>query len=261
MLYAFILFNGKKPINLLALYKLYAKESSIKILLSERHKILTEFRTPVRIKMKNQFLCLTKYNCKMKKKLFIFDVDGVLLDLWTPMKDVYEEYNGFILTNDEWNKVIADYLRNPAPYMKFGEFFDASNVVSNLPPIKGMPELVAKLKSEGFDLAIITSISNKDEIKSKRIFNLRKYYGDAFDKIICVERGGSKEQALREAAEGYQLSVFCDDHPKNVLLSKGIVTMPLWFVNQHLKYIWDQIEKDGLDYVDNAEDIQDIFIP
>lgn len=191
----------------------------------------------------------------MKEKLFIFDVDGVLLDLWTPMKKVFEEYEQITLTDKAWDNIVADYLQNPFPYMEFGRFFDASDTIRNLPPIKGMPKLVNDLKAQGFDLAIITSISNKEEIKNKRIENLKKFYGDVFDKLICVERGGSKEQALRDVAADYQISFFCDDHPKNALLSKGIVTKPLWFENKYQRHIWKQIDHSGIGFVGSAEDI------
>ena len=74
------------------------------------------------------------------KKLFIFDGDGVLLDLWGAMKSVYEQYTGTLLTTAEWDKVIIDFLHNPYPYAEFGRYFDASTTFGTLPPVKGMPE-------------------------------------------------------------------------------------------------------------------------
>lgn len=194
------------------------------------------------------------------KKLFIFDVDGVLLDLWTPMKKVFEEFHKISLSEAEWDDVIQDYLNNPAPYMKFGEYFDASEIIRDLPPIEGMPELVANLKADGFDLAIVTSISNKTEIKNKRAENLQKYYGDAFNKIICVERGGSKTEAINTLSEKYEISIFCDDHPKNVLLSRNVVTLPLWLVNKHHNHLWDSMDSEGICFVENAEEIKKIIL-
>lgn len=194
------------------------------------------------------------------KKLFIFDVDGVLLDLWTPMKSVYEEFIQTKLSEQDWDSVIHDYLQNPSPYEKFGAFFDSSEIIRDLKPIDGMPKLIANLKANDFDLAIVTSISNKAEIKNKRSENLQRYYGDAFNKIICVERGGSKTEAINSLAEKYQLSIFCDDHPKNVLLSKNVVTLPMWFANKHHLHLWNTLDQNGICFVNNAEEIRKIIL-
>ncbi len=56
----------------------------------------------------------------MSAKLFIFDVDGVLLDLWATMKGVYEKFTSQKLGQSQWDDVIADYLRDPVPYRQFG---------------------------------------------------------------------------------------------------------------------------------------------
>ncbi|MFR6465286.1 MAG: hypothetical protein ACLUQJ_07285 [Alphaproteobacteria bacterium] len=96
------------------------------------------------------------------KKLFIFDGDGVLLDLWGAMKSVYEQYTGTLLTTAEWDKVIIDFLHNPYPYAEFGRYFDASTTFGNLPPVKGMPELVNYAYSCGYNLAVITSVDNTE---------------------------------------------------------------------------------------------------
>lgn len=47
------------------------------------------------------------------KKLFIFDADGVLLNLWDAMKQVYEEYTQKALSQQEWDNIIIDFLHNP----------------------------------------------------------------------------------------------------------------------------------------------------
>ena len=47
------------------------------------------------------------------KKLFIFDGDGVLLDLWGAMKSVYEQYTGTLLTTAEWDKLLLIFYIIP----------------------------------------------------------------------------------------------------------------------------------------------------
>ena len=142
----------------------------------------------------------------MAAKLFIFDVDGVLLDLWATMKGVYEEFTSQKLSQSQWDAVIADYLRDPVPYRQFGEYFDNSDAMGALSAVDGMPELVRKLKLLDFDLMIITSVTDREDITCKRESNLSRIFGDVFDRIIYTGRGSSKAAALEEAAKGYHVS-------------------------------------------------------
>ena len=76
----------------------------------------------------------------MAAKLFIFDVDGVLLDLWATMKGVYEEFTSQKLSQSQWDAVIADYLRDPVPYRQFGEYFDNSDAMGALTACRNWSE-------------------------------------------------------------------------------------------------------------------------
>lgn len=191
----------------------------------------------------------------MSAKLFIFDVDGVLLDLWATMKGVYEEFTSQKLSQSQWDDVIADYLRDPVPYRQFGEYFDNSDAMASLSAVHGMPELVRKLKLLDFDLMIITSVTDREDITRKRESNLSHIFGDVFDRIIYTGRGSSKAAALKEAAKGYHVSFFCDDHPKNAAAGRGIVTHPLWFANPHQRPIWEKIDREGIIEIRSAEEI------
>lgn len=60
------------------------------------------------------------------KRLFIFDVDGVLLDLWTSMRAVFANYHGMSLSDEDWDNIIEDFLHDPEPYLEFGDYFHQS---------------------------------------------------------------------------------------------------------------------------------------
>lgn len=194
------------------------------------------------------------------KKLFIFDGDGVLLNLWGAMKQVYEEYTQKQLTAKEWDDVIIDFLRNPYPYAEFGRFFDSSTTFGNLPPVKGMPELVNFAESRGYDLAVITSVGNTPELISRRSENIWRYYGNRLSKVICIGRFGSKEKALQDTAKGYDKVLFCDDHPKNLIISRGIVTTPIWFKNPHHQFIWNDLNGEGIEIAESVYDLQRLIL-
>ena len=190
------------------------------------------------------------------KKLFIFDGDGVLLDLWGAMKSVYEKYTGTLLTTAEWDKVIIDFLHNPYPYAEFGRYFDASTTFGNLPPVKGMPELVNYAYSCGYNLAVITSVDNTENLVTRRSRNIWQYYGNKLSKVICTGRFVSKEKALQDTVKGYDKILFCDDHPKNLIISRGIVTTPIWLRNQHHQFIWDKLAHDGIEVAESVSDLR-----
>ena len=93
------------------------------------------------------------------KKLFIFDVDGVLLDLWTSMKPIFAVYHGMLLSNEDWDDIVVDFLHDPKPYLEFGEYFQKSLTFRTLIPVEGMPQVVFELLNRCFDLAIIRPLT------------------------------------------------------------------------------------------------------
>lgn len=117
------------------------------------------------------------------KRLFIFDVDGVLLDLWTSMRAVFANYHGMSLSDEDWDNIIGDFLHDPKPYLEFGDYFHQSQTFRNLLPIKGMPELVFELRDRCFDLAIISS--SDPNFAAQRRKNIEEHYADCFEKSFA----------------------------------------------------------------------------
>lgn len=143
-----------------------------------------------------RFFCLTLNKLFMAKKLFIFDADGVLLDLWGSMKSVYEEFFSQKLSSREWDGVIADYLRNPEPYALFGQYFDNTDALTRLPPVNGMPDLVKSLKELGFDLAVATGRFGPRRHQEQTPFQLgtglwQRFYADILHRTGRLENHGS----------------------------------------------------------------------
>lgn len=195
------------------------------------------------------------------KKIAIFDVDGVLLDLWAVMKQPYSEYVKREISDEEWDEIIEDFLHDPRPYFEFGNFFDNSPYFDRLPPTSyEMIKLVTSLKLSGFDLAIITSIKDTEELVARREENIRKVYGSAFSKIICVGRGNSKEQEIVKLAKDYDFSMFCDDTLKNAAKSVGLVTLPVWYENKHNLFQLEEIDPKGISCASNAKELKELII-
>ncbi len=183
----------------------------------------------------------------------IFDVDGVLLDMWTAMKDMYEKHYGMKLVGDSWIDIVKDYERNPFKYMEFGKIFELSDVFENLKPLPGSRLVVNKLKRD-FDLHILTAAS--DSVRDKRIKNIEQVFGkNIFSDINCV--GGScKSTLLKQYSEHYEYTAFVDDHPKNIIASTGVVTQPIWFENNVYLHAGDKMDYK---HVKPAKNILDII--
>lgn len=194
----------------------------------------------------------------LMKRLFIFDVDGVLLDLWTSMRAVFANYHGMSLSDEDWDNIIGDFLHDPKPYLEFGDYFHQSQTFRNLLPVKGMPELVFELRDRCFDLAIISS--SDPNFAAQRRKNIEEHYADCFEKIICVGMKQTKEDALRQAAAGYDEVFFIDDNPRHLSDSLGIVTCPIWKENRHHLFLWQSIDHSGIRKAQSAKDILDIAL-
>lgn len=193
------------------------------------------------------------------KKLFIFDVDGVLLSLWPSMRSVFANYHKMSLSDEDWDDIITDFLHDPRPYLEFGEYFHNSDTFRHLLPIQGMQRLVFELRDRGFDLAIVSSSNPNPEFVERRRKNLEEHYDDSFTKVVCVGMKQTKQEALRQAAEGYDQVFFCDDNPKHLIDSVGIVTMPIWFANPHHEFMWESIDRSSILTAQNADEIRKII--
>ncbi len=195
------------------------------------------------------------------KKVFIFDVDGVLLNLWIIMRFAYAEFHKKEISEEEWDEIIEDFLHDPLPYLKFGDYFDHSKWFASLPPLNDeMLHFPTYLKANGFDIVIVTSTNDKPEVVEARKQNLHTVYGNIFDKIIFVGRANSKEEALKSIAEKYEVSFFCDDSLKNICKAKAIVTHPIWFENKHHLFMLNNMDVADTYSAANVSTIKKIIV-
>lgn len=139
----------------------------------------------------------------MQKKIFIFDMDGTLLntleDLMISTNYALSQFNYPIHTIEEIRffvgngvaklieRAIPEGLNNPN-YEKCLEIFKehyAKNMYNHTSAYKGIPELLKKLKDRGIKTAVV---SNKFDLAVKELS--KKYFGDLIDIAI-----GENEQA------------------------------------------------------------------
>lgn len=188
------------------------------------------------------------------KKIAIFDVDEVLLDMWGPMHKMLEDFQKRKINGDEWVQIIRDFDQDPRPYFEFGKYFMGSSTFERLNAKRGMKQTLQTLAANGWDLAIVTSAPPTKEVELKRRKNLHYAFGDVFVSIDCV---GSKDKKARIAdlAAKYEESMFVDDNPAIVQQSVGIVTHPIWRYNLPHSYALEKLDLSKAKIAKTSSDI------
>ena len=193
-------------------------------------------------------------NMSENKKIAIFDVDEVLLDMWGPMHKMLEDFQQRKISDEEWVRIIRDFDRDPKPYFEFGKYFMGSPVFERLNAKRGMKQVLKNLAAGGWDLAIVTAAPPAKEVELKRRKNLYYAFGDVFKSIDCV---GSKDKKARIAdlAGKYEESMFVDDNPAIVQQSVGLVTHPVWRYNLPHSYALDKLDLSKAKVAKTSNDI------
>jgi hypothetical protein len=133
----------------------------------------------------------------MKNKVILTDCDGVLVD-WLYAFDVW-------MRNKGYNKVRSDVYELelcyniPRPEMKaYVRLFNESEAVATMPPLGDAIKYVKKLHEEkGYVFYCITSLSLEPSAAKLREENIKALFGNtAFEKIICLDTGADKDEAL-----------------------------------------------------------------
>lgn len=188
------------------------------------------------------------------KKIAIFDVDEVLLDMWGPMHKMLEDFQQRKIDDGEWVQIIRDFDQDPRPYFEFGKYFMNSPVFERLNAKRGMKQVLQALSVSGWDLAIVTSAPPEKEVELKRRRNLHFAFGDIFKHIDCV--GSKDKKAHISALSGrYEESMFVDDNPAIVQQSVGLVTHPVWRYNLPHSYALDKLDLSRADIAKTSDDI------
>lgn len=170
----------------------------------------------------------------MSSKTALFDIDGVLLDMWKPMHSLYQDFHGRKVGQQEWLDTIRDFELNPAPYADFRVYFSTSPEYSALPKKIGMDTVIKTFKQNNFDIFLITAGMADEQSKIKRQENLISNFGNIFTDTIYTGLG-SKKDAIKQIASSYDYSIFIDDTPKHVQASVGLVNESIWLHNPQLE--------------------------
>jgi hypothetical protein len=83
--------------------------------------------------------------------------------------------------------------------VKLIRIFNESASIGFLPPMRDAMYYIKKLfEKHGYKFHAITSLSLDPNAQKLREMNLHKLFGDAFDRIVCLDTGADKDEALIE---------------------------------------------------------------
>lgn len=193
-------------------------------------------------------------------KAIIFDVDGVLLDLWKTQADFIRETFDFEYDPSVFPKRVPRFEQTPSDLRAFRDAFVHSEIYEKIPPKDGMVALLKDLKKAGYTLLILTAVSLEEEVTSKRRKNLEDVFGPIFTDYFYTGGNVLKGEFLKQLAKQYSYTAFIEDHPGQVASSVGVVTDSIWMETEQFQFNKNLLDFSKVKVVHNADEIRKIFL-
>ena len=152
-------------------------------------------------------------------KTIITDIDGVVLD-WEEGFSVWMEHHGHNKVEGyQFKYNIGDrYGMTYEQGSKMVKQFNESAAIGFLPPLRDAQYFIKKLHEQHrYDFIALTSLSLDPYAQKLRERNLNKLMGGAFKKVICLDTGADKDEALLRLAQRYKGSYWIEDKPANII--------------------------------------------
>lgn len=133
-------------------------------------------------------------------RLILTDCDGVCLD-WEWAFNVWMQEHGF--EEVPGSKLSYDmsvrYNVSQDQIRKLIKVFNESAAIGFLPAQRDAMYYIKRLHEEhGYRFHAITSVSLDPNVIKLREMNLHKLFGDAFERVVCLDTGAHKDEALQE---------------------------------------------------------------
>lgn len=133
----------------------------------------------------------------LSTKLILVDADGVLLDWFYQFNNWMNSHGYKIIKNDAY-RIEVTYGITREKGRELARMFNESARIGYVPPFRDAIKYVKKLHEEhGYVFHCITSLSQDVYAARLREDNLRRLFGEtAFEKVICLDTGADKDEAL-----------------------------------------------------------------
>ena len=196
-----------------------------------------------------------KSKYRNRKNLILTDFDGVCGD-WEWAFNVWMQEHGFEeVPGSKLNYDMSVRYGIPREQVvKLIRIFNESAAIGFLPAQRDAMYYVKRLHEEhGYKFHCITSLSLDPNAQRLREMNIHKLFGDAFERIVCLDTGAHKDEVLEEyegtglwwiedkienAQAGYKAGLKCllVEHGHNMhYYHEGITLVKNW------KHIYDII--------------------
>ena len=179
----------------------------------------------------------------MKNNVILTDCDGVLVD-WLYAFDMWMGRKGFKKIHEEVYDLHECYGIEKNECKKLVQFFNESAAVADMPPLRDAIKYVKKLHEEkGYVFHCITSLSLDPHDAKLREKNIRALFGEtAFEKIICLDTGADKDEALMPYLDSGCLWV--EDKPENAVVGAKMGLTALLIEHDHnVDFVADDVIK------------------
>lgn len=141
-----------------------------------------------------------KSKYRNRKNLILTDCDGVCLD-WEWAFNVWMQEHGFEeVAGSKLNyDMSVRYGISREQVVKLIKVFNESAAIGFLPAQRDAMYYIKKLfEKHGYRFHAITSVSLDPNAIKLREMNIHKLFGDAFERIVCLDTGAHKDEALEE---------------------------------------------------------------
>lgn len=164
----------------------------------------------------------------------LVDCDGVLVD-WEAKFHSWMQRQGYQARDDhETYYKISDRYHDISreKSRQLTRYFNESAAIRFMPPLRDSVYWVKRLNWKmGYRFHVITSLSTDPDAQALRRQNLLELYGDVFDRILCLDTGSDKDEALDQYRDTG--CWWIEDKPENALAGLDRGLKPILIAHGH----------------------------
>lgn len=147
-------------------------------------------------------------------KLILTDCDGVLLD-WNATFIEWMALQGYEEVRTDVYGINERYGIDKKKSKELVREFNESAAIGFLKPFRDALYYVRRMYEEqGYQFRVITSLSKDPWAVKAREANLKQFFGDAIESVICLDCGADKDEALAPYKDSGLFWI--EDKPENV---------------------------------------------
>lgn len=176
----------------------------------------------------------------------IFDFDGTIADSFDYVADFLAKEAGVTLDKSQRQELRGLSMQAIARRLGFGWWrlprlflrgrHNMNKVIKQLQPIKGMPEIIKHLNSEGHELFIVTSNTVKNVHKFLYRRDLQTYFVEVYGGISLFGKAPALRRLLREHYFHIEDAIYIGDELRDIqaaqFLGMRVVSVSWGFARQ-----------------------------